>query len=710
MRIRVNPMVRSLSMRYFTTFIFAAFLLYSTASIAGASLTGQTGLISMPDGRIGKDGNLRFGISHSPPYTALWGSISLLPRFELSGRYTQINGVSGFEDNDDFGDYKDKAFDAKLVLLREAFYRPNIVIGQQDFLGTNLFLSEYLAISKKISNVDITLGYGNKRIDGLFGGLRYTPSRFRNLSLVAEYDAYDYANDPRAEQSTAGSRNRGMSYGIEYRFGWIGSQLAYQDGQILANLFLSIPLMRREFVPKIEEPAPYTKKSHHHTVWKQKPVTEEQKLLKALEQQGFKNVHLIVSEEQVEVSLTHTRISLMGRAIGRAARTILLLGPSTLKTIKITYTVNDLAVLTYVLNNMVILDEYLAGTNTWQSLKATIDIEYSSPNGLHNSLEKNQVAFDQDDSNDFDINTRFGDEGHVVSFKAENRLLSKLSFVPLNMRFFFNDPSGAFHYDLFATAKYSQHFWPGWFLNAAARLTITEDVSNVTRPSSSLLPHVRSNIAAYQREGDRLRMERLFINKYFQLKQRVYSRISAGYYDEMFAGMGGQTLYLPEKGHWAMDLSIDWVKQREPGSNLAFIKYKTTTVIGSFHYRIPRYGVTLTSRIGRFLAKDEGVRFELKRRFRSGIEAGIWYTRTNGNDITTPGTPENPYYDKGIFLSIPLGSMLTEDTQARSEMSLSAWTRDVGQMVESPGDLYRLMERPLMLDSAEHDYLTDFER
>ncbi len=693
----------------------------------------------MPDGRIGNDGDLRLGLSYSSPYAVMWGSISLLPRLELSGRYTQINGVSGFEDNDDFGDYKDKAFDAKLILLKETSYLPNVAIGKQDFLGTELFSAEYLAISKRFSNIDLTLGYGSKRIDGLFAGLRYIPSRYKNFSLVAEYDAYDYLNDPRADESKAGYRNNGMAYGLEYRFGWIRSQLAYQDGQLLANLYLSIPLMKREFIPKIEEPAPYglKKRSVPFNLDVSKPKGSEslilnksvftplgsgneindsdpfgfhQELLKALEQQGFKNIHLAVDKGQIEISLTHTRISLMGRAIGRAARTVLLLAPSELETIKIIYTVNDLALLTYTLNNMVVLDGYLTGKKTWQELESTIDIEYSQPGDLNKFLNQKQMDFDRKGSNDFDINTKLGDEGHIVSLKAENRLLSKLSFIPLNVRFFFNDPSGVFHYDLFSTAKYSQHFWPGWFLNAAARLTIVEDVSDVTQPSSSLLPHVRSDIATYQREGDPLRLERLFVNKYFQMRKRVYNRISAGYYDEMFAGLGAQSLYLPEKGDWAVDLSIDWVKQRKPGTSFAFRKYKTATVIGSFHYRIPRYGVTMTSRIGKFLAKDEGVRFELKRRFRSGVEAGVWYTRTNGNDITSPGTPENPYFDKGIFLSVPLGSMLTEDTQARSDMSLSAWSRDVGQMVESPGDLYRLLERPLMLDSAEHDYLTDFER
>jgi hypothetical protein len=37
-------------------------------------------------------------------------------------------------------------------------------------------------------------------------------------------------------------------------------------------------------------------------------------------------------------------------------------------------------------------------------------------------------------------------------------------------------------------------------------------------------------------------------------------------------------------------------------------------------------------------------------------------------------------------------------------------TRDVGQMVTSPGDLYHLVERPLMLDSGEHNLLTDFAK
>jgi hypothetical protein len=112
----------------------------------------------------------------------------------------------------------------------------------------------------------------------------------------------------------------------------------------------------------------------------------------------------------------------------------------------------------------------------------------------------------------------------------------------------------------------------------------------------------------------------------------------------------------------------------------------------SGHYHWPAYGVTATARAGQFLARDDGIRYELKRRFRSGVEVGAWYTITNGHDITGPGSPDEPYRDKGVFLTIPLSSMLTMDTQETAHLSLSPWMRDVGQMVVPPDDLYRLVE------------------
>ena len=220
---------------------------------------------------------------------------------------------------------------------------------------------------------------------------------------------------------------------------------------------------------------------------------------------------------------------------------------------------------------------------------------------------------------------------------------------------------------------------------------------------------MRSDVALYK-GGDDLKLVSLLLNKYYLLRERVYARLSAGYYEEMFAGTGGQILYLPKWGNWAFDFTADYVKQRDPNDSFGFIDYSVLTALGAYHYRFRKLGVTTTFRVGRFLAKDDGVRFELKRRFRSGIEAGFWYTWTDIDDITLPGSPADPYRDKGIFMSVPINTLLTRDSRATANFSLAPWTRDVGQMVVSPGDLYRLMDRSLMLDNPYYEPLMDFTK
>jgi membrane-associated phospholipid phosphatase len=216
---------------------------------------------------------------------------------------------------------------------------------------------------------------------------------------------------------------------------------------------------------------------------------------------------------------------------------------------------------------------------------------------------------------------------------------------------------------------------------------------------------VRTDIADYKR-GGRIKLNRLLLNKYAMLDERVYARVSGGLYEEMFRGVGGQVLYLPKDSRWATDLTADALQQR--GFKGWFDKrdYQTVTALAAIHYKLP-YDVTATARVGRFLAKDDGVRLEFKRRFLSGVEIGAWYSHTNGRDITNPGTPEKPYNDKGVFLSVPLNIMLPADSQNTASVALSPWTRDVGQMASSPGDLYDLMEQPRR-DLTTYDGLGNF--
>jgi membrane-associated phospholipid phosphatase len=146
---------------------------------------------------------------------------------------------------------------------------------------------------------------------------------------------------------------------------------------------------------------------------------------------------------------------------------------------------------------------------------------------------------------------------------------------------------------------------------------------------------------------------------------------------------------------------VDAVRQRDFDGRLRFREYRTLTALAAIHYKL-LYHSTFTMRVGRFLARDHGARFEIKRRFRVGIELGAWYTVTNAVDT---GVDKGNYRDKGVFVSIPLEALLPADSRTVTGFSLAPWTRDVGQMVNSPADLYQMLEKPLMLDMPDRDGL-----
>jgi hypothetical protein len=672
-------------------------LLGQPRAFGQAALNGQSGLINMPDGRVAPDGTLRLGLSYVDPYFSGWGSVSLLPFLEVYGRYTQIDGVTAFEgtgNEDAYGDYKDKEAGIKLRLLDEREFLPSLSIGAQDFFGTGIFDAQFVALSKRIGDFDFTLGYGGDRIDGLFGGLRFTPRSFPSLSLVAEYDAYDYSRDLKPEESGVADRDKGAVVGLEYRWKWLTGQLSYGHDEVGVNAYMSIPLQQKEYVPKLKEPDPYTDITPRPTLaqWQADP-TYRKRMYRELLRQDFKAIRLEMSGDTLKAKLTNSRISQPSRSVGRAARIMVLTAPLETRALEITYTLADLPFATYTFTDLAQLQRYFNGMVSRDQLRPTVLVHYADPATRLPENEPEAVldAFDRS----YRVEVLDDAEGDLFSFRTEGVGIGGFKINP-KVEFYFNDPSGAFRYDLFLLGSYRRQLAKRLFFDGSVRLTVVEDVSDVDNPSNSTLPHVRSDVAEYKDEGNVLKLERLLLNRYFFPAQRVYARASVGYYEEMFGGAGGQVMYLPQSGKWAIDITADWVKQRDFEGGFGFQDYDTVTSLASLHVKLPwlpdTYG---TVRAGRFLAQDEGARFELKRRFRSGIEIGFWYTRTNGDDITSPGSPGDPYYDKGVFMNIPLGPLLQKDSQTIAGLSLAPWTRDVGQMVVSPGDLYTLFERPV---------------
>ena len=359
------------------------FLLCVESSVeAGPNSMGQTGIINMPTARIDDDGSLRFGLSQFSPYTTFWSSLSLLPRLELGARYTSIENTIGLTVDDNYGTFKDKAFDAKLLLIDESTYVPAISVGSQDFLGTRVFDSQYVVMSKSVGSVDLSLGYGRARIDGYFGGIEYQPAWAKDFSVVYEYDALDYHNERFANTSGAIDYKGGSSFGINYRAGWLGFNVAYQRGRDVGlNAYISIPLMDKEFIPKLHEPAVFNGVSNRATIaqWSVDSLYKR-RLISALEVQGYKNVQILLQGQQLDIGFSHPQITLMGRAVGRMARTALLLGPSDIVSIRITYfTLTDLPLVAYQFNSLTLLADFFDGKINYGELLSGLTVSYADP-------------------------------------------------------------------------------------------------------------------------------------------------------------------------------------------------------------------------------------------------------------------------------------------------------------------------------------------
>lgn len=661
---------------------------------------GQSGYVNMPSATVEKDGTFSVGYSYDSPYGSTWVSSTILPFLQMTGRYVSINGIAGFSNEpgqygSEYGRFKDKVADAKVQLWQEAGWRPAVALGATDLLGTELFKGQYLVATKTFGpqqQVEVSLGYGRKRPDGLFAGARWTPVAAPDWAVLAEYDAVAYSRDFSAENTFAGQRKKGPVVGIEYRRGWLAAQIARHREHFSANLYVSIPFSEREFLPKLREPKIFEQKDAppraSMAAWRKdgKPGAA---LVQALAQQDFRNIRVDLDGPVLKLVLTSNRISNLGRAVGRASRTALAFAPAGTRSLQITYTKNEQPVASYEFLDLYALSYYLGGSIDRDAFLRTVRVRQGTPADKLDNVDQSAMLAAL--AEDVSIGMEVGRDGNAVQLRSEDRESNRVRVAP-KLGLFFNDPSGALRYELDAAANYDRRLGSGLYLNGGVTAKIFETVSGVTQESNSLLPHVRTDIAEYKR-GSRFKLNKLMLNQFAMPAENWYGRLSGGFYEEMFRGVGGQLLYAPRDTSWAADLTVDTLQQRGYKGWFDSRDYRTVTALAALHYRLPS-DITVTARAGRFLAKDAGVRVEFKRRFLSGMEIGAWYTKTNGKDTTNPGTPTNPYNDKGVYLTISLNSMLLSDTQAAAGIAISPWTRDVGQMVASPGDLYDMIEKP----------------
>ena len=184
-------------------------------------------------------------------------------------------------------------------------------------------------------------------------------------------------------------------------------------------------------------------------------------------------------------------------------------------------------------------------------------------------------------------------------------------------------------------------------------------------------------------------MEMLSLSYSWQPAPNWYARSFAGYFEEMYAGVGGEALYRPYGKRWALALEVDYVKQRDFDRGFGLRDYKTVTGFAKWYYEVPYEDVRVELNVGRYLAKDIGATFKISRTFDNGTEIGAFATLT---DVPFETFGEGSF-DKGVIIKIPFHLFSFFDTKQVYSTIIRPLTRDGGAQVWSGPPLYDLTQQ-----------------
>jgi hypothetical protein len=395
------------------------------------------------------------------------------------------------------------------------------------------------------------------------------------------------------------------------------------------------------------------------TDWYDDPAEREaiaERLAEELAPEGVRLFGLELAPTRAQVYIENRRFHETPRALGRTARALSRVMPASVETFAITPVERSLPVSTIILQRSALEDQVErpdADRRTW----ATAVVTDAEP-----------VDWDEVMMRD-DLFPRF-------TWSIEPA-------APVSLF----DPDAPVRFDVSLAAAASVEFLPGLSASAGVTKRLFGHLDDITRPSDSTLPHVRSDFAQYLREGDPA-INRLTGDYLTKLSDDVYGRVSVGLLERMFGGVSGEVLWKPATQDWGAGLELNYVKQRDFDSLFTFQDYDVATGHASVYWDTGWHDLSVQVDAGRYLAGDWGGTFSLKRRFANGWEIGAFATFT---DVSFDEFGEGSF-DKGIFLTIPFNWVLPYESRSSFSTTLRPLTRDGGQRLLVANRLYNVVE------------------
>ncbi len=665
---------------------------------------GGIGLVQNPTARMSNDGEFAFGVSDEGPYRRLYSKMQILPWAEAVLRYTEATYEPYNPGSKQT--WKDKGADLKIRVFKESVNIPELSIGLNDLGGTGAYAGEYIVASKRKGVFDLTLGLGWGRLGGvdhmnnilslidndrdsrrssiagggkinfkrlfsgestsIFGGLEYfTP--IENLSFKLEYDTSDYSEvlgkeivfDKTGDIFEIDSRiNMALNYRtkisdrdkIDFSLGYLRGNTLYANFSIHSNL--NQKSKAKFTAPPETINTPYIKS--YETLndgWK-KYLTDT--IIWQMGNVGFVTHKVIFNGNELQAEISQGRFLDPLQAIDLGGRILANNSPKNIDTITV-----------------INIDQGI------ETLRATINRDDLVKSVLKGPIDENIIEFNQ--LSQVIDNSIYAENEYLFPnfyWEIKPHMLGTLQH---QEKFYFWQLEALLH------TEYS--IKKGMILTTDIGIDIANNYQdyNYHIPDGKLY-HVRQDRRLYLTEG-KSGLRRMALDYLVKINRNLNAKMSVGYLEWMYGGIGGEILYMPDDRRWGVGLDAHWVKQREFDQKFSFKDYQTVTGFISYYRDIPFYDMRLKVSAGKFLAKDIGAQIDISRRFDTGARVGAIVALT---DCDAKCVGEGSF-NKWIYFELPMDLFYTQsNTRGKAGYAWSPLTKDAGVKVES-GGLYNLM-------------------
>lgn len=681
------------------------------------NLYGSTGLIDMPSALAQPDGELTVVTAQNGPIGRTTLSFQVTPRLSASFRFSSVRGWnSAFCPPDcaganQFATYYDRSFDLRFQVFPEGRLRPALAVGLQDFAGTGVLAGEYIVATKTLApGLSVTLGAGWGRlgsrgglgqpfgprppIDIGFGGRFNAATWFRGpasafggvewriddrWTLKAEYSGDIYAEEAGLRR-TFGLRSP-VNLGVERQIApgsRVGLYVLHGSAVGIAGHFALNPARRPGGntagpapLPVVPRPPPGA--GCWDTGWTAAgdaaTARALARLVPLLAADGMRAEGLRLTANRAELRLRITRQDSTAEAVGRAARALAAVLPSSVETFEIVPMAAGMATARVTLPRAA-LERLQFAPGAAAALRAETAIA-GVPAGWPRDMLRDPALYPA--------------FAWSLAPYARLRLFDQ------------NDPAKA-DVGLRATARWE--IARGLTVSGAATQRVAGNLrQRPPLPPRGRLQPVRSAVYWYDALGGTA-VERLTVEASGKLSRDIHARLTAGWLERMFGGVALEVLWKPAGSRFALGAEIAHVAQRAPGGGLGFrlppqiyqtdagpragpSGYRVTTGHLSAYWELGN-GFHARIDVGRYLAGDTGVTIAIDREFANGWRIGAFATRTN----VSAADFGSGSFDKGIRIEVPLTWVTGQPTRARSATVLRPFGRDGGARLDLASRLY----------------------